>query len=159
MFQEADRQICATNILHRADQMCRRLISQAMTSARGKNITIIAHQHVSWSISCVMSLQKIIGHLQMFWRILLRSWMSWRLIFYKSWRRKSFIKCLYAQRSQWTPRNSWWQQREPLSEIHNIVSEHNLNRDFHESFLWTTEAFVLITYSSKHHKLFTRDVL
>ncbi|XP_057215018.1 L-seryl-tRNA(Sec) kinase isoform X2 [Triplophysa rosa] len=32
--KEADRQICATNVLHRADQMCRRLISQAMTSAR-----------------------------------------------------------------------------------------------------------------------------
>ncbi|XP_056626679.1 L-seryl-tRNA(Sec) kinase isoform X2 [Triplophysa dalaica] len=31
--KEADRQICATNFLHRADQMCRRLISKAMTSA------------------------------------------------------------------------------------------------------------------------------
>lgn len=33
-LKEADRQICAANVLHQADQMCRRLISQAMTSAR-----------------------------------------------------------------------------------------------------------------------------
>lgn len=35
LFQEADRQICASSVLHQADQTCRRLVSQVMASARG----------------------------------------------------------------------------------------------------------------------------
>ncbi|XP_051523921.1 L-seryl-tRNA(Sec) kinase-like [Myxocyprinus asiaticus] len=31
--KEADRQVCASSVLHQADQMCRRIISQTMTSA------------------------------------------------------------------------------------------------------------------------------
>lgn len=36
LVQEADRQKCATNVLHRADQACRRLISEAMKNAKGQ---------------------------------------------------------------------------------------------------------------------------
>uniref|UniRef100_A0A673FQK6 L-seryl-tRNA(Sec) kinase-like n=1 Tax=Sinocyclocheilus rhinocerous TaxID=307959 RepID=A0A673FQK6_9TELE len=32
--KEADRRICASSVLHQADQTCRRLVSQALTSAR-----------------------------------------------------------------------------------------------------------------------------
>ncbi|XP_050980024.1 L-seryl-tRNA(Sec) kinase isoform X2 [Labeo rohita] len=34
--KEADRQICASSVLHQADQTCRRSVSQAVTSARGQ---------------------------------------------------------------------------------------------------------------------------
>lgn len=37
MLQEADRLKCATNVLHKADQACRRLISEAMKSAKGQS--------------------------------------------------------------------------------------------------------------------------
>ncbi|NXC36955.1 PSTK kinase, partial [Campylorhamphus procurvoides] len=36
--KEADRAICAASAVHQADQTCRRVISQAMKDARGKNI-------------------------------------------------------------------------------------------------------------------------
>lgn len=36
MFQEADRLKCATSVVHQADQACRRLISEAMKTARGQ---------------------------------------------------------------------------------------------------------------------------
>ncbi|XP_016111107.1 L-seryl-tRNA(Sec) kinase isoform X2 [Sinocyclocheilus grahami] len=36
--KEADRRICASSVLHQADQTCRRLVSQALTSARGTEI-------------------------------------------------------------------------------------------------------------------------
>ncbi|NXP23000.1 PSTK kinase, partial [Scytalopus superciliaris] len=36
--KEADRAICAASAVHQADQMCRRVISQAMKDARDKNI-------------------------------------------------------------------------------------------------------------------------
>ncbi|NWR85774.1 PSTK kinase, partial [Furnarius figulus] len=36
--KEADRAICAASAVHQADQTCRRIISQAMKDARGKNI-------------------------------------------------------------------------------------------------------------------------
>uniref|UniRef100_A0A8C1R282 Phosphoseryl-tRNA kinase n=1 Tax=Cyprinus carpio TaxID=7962 RepID=A0A8C1R282_CYPCA len=32
--KEADRRVCASSVLHQADQTCRRLVSQALTSAR-----------------------------------------------------------------------------------------------------------------------------
>lgn len=35
MLQEADRLRCATSVLHQADQACRRLISEAMKTAKG----------------------------------------------------------------------------------------------------------------------------
>ncbi|XP_058649036.1 uncharacterized protein LOC131550703 isoform X3 [Onychostoma macrolepis] len=34
--KEADRRICASSVLHQADQTCRRLVSQAVASARGQ---------------------------------------------------------------------------------------------------------------------------
>ncbi|XP_016323868.1 L-seryl-tRNA(Sec) kinase [Sinocyclocheilus anshuiensis] len=34
--KEADRRICASSVLHQADQTCRRLVSQALTSAHGQ---------------------------------------------------------------------------------------------------------------------------
>ncbi|NXW66730.1 PSTK kinase, partial [Eurystomus gularis] len=36
--KEADRAICAASAVHRADQMCRRVISQAMKDAKDKNV-------------------------------------------------------------------------------------------------------------------------
>lgn len=36
MLQEADRLKCATNVLHQADQACRRLISEGMKTAKGQ---------------------------------------------------------------------------------------------------------------------------
>lgn len=35
VLQEADRLKCATSVLHQADQACRRLISEAMKTAKG----------------------------------------------------------------------------------------------------------------------------
>lgn len=37
LLQEADRLKCATNVLHQADQACRRLISEAMKTAKGQS--------------------------------------------------------------------------------------------------------------------------
>lgn len=36
VLQEADRLRCATSVLHQADQACRRLISEAMKTAKGQ---------------------------------------------------------------------------------------------------------------------------
>lgn len=36
LLQEADRLKCATSVLHQADQACRRRISEAMKTARGR---------------------------------------------------------------------------------------------------------------------------
>ncbi|NXC44284.1 PSTK kinase, partial [Penelope pileata] len=36
--KEADRAICAASAVHRADQMCRRIVSQAMKEAKDKNV-------------------------------------------------------------------------------------------------------------------------
>ncbi len=36
LLQEADRLKCATSVIHQADQACRRLISDAMKTARGE---------------------------------------------------------------------------------------------------------------------------
>lgn len=36
LLQEADRLKCATSVVHQADQACRRLISEAMKTARGQ---------------------------------------------------------------------------------------------------------------------------
>ncbi|NXS52938.1 PSTK kinase, partial [Brachypteracias leptosomus] len=36
--QEVDRAICAASAIHQADQMCRRIVSQAMKEARDKNV-------------------------------------------------------------------------------------------------------------------------
>ncbi|NWU91044.1 PSTK kinase, partial [Upupa epops] len=37
--KETDRAICAASAVHQADQMCRRIISQAMKEAKDKNVT------------------------------------------------------------------------------------------------------------------------
>lgn len=35
-LQEADRLKCASSVVHQADQACRRLVSEAMKTARGE---------------------------------------------------------------------------------------------------------------------------
>lgn len=41
VLQEADRLKCATNVLHQADQACRRLISEGMKTAKGQSWTTL----------------------------------------------------------------------------------------------------------------------
>ncbi len=54
ILQEADRLKCATSVVHQADQACRRLISEAMKTARGR----------SWASSILNNFHFTVCHFQ-----------------------------------------------------------------------------------------------
>lgn len=47
LLQEADRLKCATSVVHQADQACRRLISEAMKTARGQSRASLNTTHLT----------------------------------------------------------------------------------------------------------------
>uniref|UniRef100_A0A8D3BRF2 Phosphoseryl-tRNA kinase n=1 Tax=Scophthalmus maximus TaxID=52904 RepID=A0A8D3BRF2_SCOMX len=52
--KEADRLKCATSVVHQADQACRRLVSEAMRTARGRLMGPINITHFTNSHPCLM---------------------------------------------------------------------------------------------------------
>lgn len=71
-LQEADRLKCASSVVHQADQACRRLISEAMKTARGEQrATIMSHSsHLTHFVAHTAAVLMIFFYLQKIKRLL-----------------------------------------------------------------------------------------